>query len=280
MHLNKEYLTRGVLAILIYVGVTGCVQESLISDLESVETHALRPQQLVDVQTYYISEETTTSYELPPEDDVDSLFAESALEPPVSDTGIDSFLEIRSVPSGVDAYEAFKEVLTNQSGFVVRYGGADVKIYLDDYVKATHGITSDPIDLVITFVDLDDDGLPEVILERENPINKVILTYKDGAVIGGIKSYKQLSKIKQDGTFTWGYANYNGYGKLRLLEGYYEVIELASFEYISEQKACLFLIDNCIVSFNEYELYCNAQDAKEDIEWFCFNAFLSELGSD
>ena len=113
-----------------------------------------------------------------------------------------------------------------------------------------------------------------------NPIYKVILTYKDGAVIGDIKSYKQLSKIKQDGTFIWGYANYQGYGKLRFSDGYYEVLELASCEYISERKDCLLMIDNCVVPFNEYELYSNAQDAKEEVEWFCFNEFLSALDND
>jgi len=108
---------------------------------------------------------------------------------------------------------------------------------------AEYSTEEDPIDfpddLEITVVDMNGDGIPEVILNHKGPYIRLVLSYQNGTVVGSVFGYKALGIITTDGTFFWGYATYHGLGRLRLTEISCEVYNVASFKYATPlMKMC------------------------------------------
>ena len=76
-------------------------------------------------------------------------------------------------------------------------------LYLDEKIVSGEG--NHPVS-EFTVVDLDGDGVSEVVCERYDGHDYIILRYEDGYVMGYHMSYRAFRAVKQDGSFM-GYGN-------------------------------------------------------------------------
>jgi len=114
-----------------------------------------------------------------------------------------------------------------------------------------------------TVMDLDADGIPEVILGF-HPGIFLILRYEDGIVYGYTRSIRQMGELKKDGTFFWsGGAGHNGVARMKFADGECERTDLAFVDshYPESEFYC---INGVEATWEEYEAYRNAQDEKEN----------------
>lgn len=80
-----------------------------------------------------------------------------------------------------------------------------------------------------TVVDLDGDGVPEIVLAIEDYAGFVILRYKEGNVYGNIISYRTMENLKQDGSFmSSSGASDNTIGKMLFIDDTYFLDEKIS----------------------------------------------------
>lgn len=170
------------------------------------------------------------------------------------------------------ALESYKAVLQNKNKFI----STDEKnnVYLNDLL--TNGKVFDAIFKIkrFTVLDLDDDKIPEVVLELatgEYPQFYEILHYMAGTVYGYIKGNRQFNSLKVDGTFGWaGSAAYNGFGKLRFKPEASEIDDLGYRDSIFDGKSTYtdkLIINNKPVTEESYDSFRKQQDEKQDVVW-------------
>lgn len=93
--------------------------------------------------------------------------------------------------------------------------------YLKEYCQSESGRMNCPVSITrYAFVDLDGDGIQEAIADFRFAGNEqvmcMVLRYEGGTVFGQEFSYRQMSNIKQDGTFAFsGSGDNDGWAKLR-----------------------------------------------------------------
>ena len=139
----------------------------------------------------------------------------------------------------VDYLRIYSKVLENK----LKFAGFKEAIYWKDY----HMFNYSPEKIYLTVIDLDADGMPEVVLGFQPGI-LLILHYENGSVFGFERGIREMNELKKDGTFYWsGGAGYHGYGKMLFSEGKCETINLAVLDFKSPEDA-LYRINNNEVS--------------------------------
>ncbi len=182
------------------------------------------------------------------------------------------------------AFEAYNAIIQNKTKFFSQADNKDV--YLQEFYKELYAnIYSEPdpdIEYILSklhfaMVDLDSDGVVEIILSIKDIDHMVILHYEDGTVYAhGAFGNRQMGGIKTDGSFGWsGGAGYSGYSKIQFFGITYNFKELASYETISYQEGSseqsVYLIGSKTVTKDEYFAFQKEQELKEYAIWRPFN---------
>lgn len=171
--------------------------------------------------------------------------------------------------------EAYKAVLLNNAEFFSIDNKK--KVSLNDFLtdkeiygaifKATH----------FTVLDMDDDKVPEVVLELtvdNNPEFYEVFHYINGTVYGYNIVYRGLEGLKTDGTFLYsnGAAD-NGYGKLNFQSNACETDSLGYMESSQNNDGITisYFINNEPVTKESYDSFIKEQDGKEDVVWSEFS---------
>jgi hypothetical protein len=167
------------------------------------------------------------------------------------------------------ALEAYKAVLQNKVNFIST--DEKNKVYLNDFLtnekffETTFKLTH------FTVIDMDDDKMPEVVLELKDPDSYEILHYKNGSVYGYIQGYRSFNHLKTDGTFGFsGSASYYGYGKLRFESNACETDKLGYHDANNDGTETYF-IKNKPVTAESYNSFSEQQDGKKDVVWYEFS---------
>lgn len=173
------------------------------------------------------------------------------------------------------ALDAYKAVLLDNAEFFSIDN--DKNLSLNDFLtnkeiygtilKVTH----------FTVMDMDGDGVPEVVLELavdNNPEFYEILHYMDDTVYGYNIVYRGLEGLKADGTFQYsnGAAD-NGYGKLKFQSNGYETGILGNMQASqnNDNMTISYFINNESVTEESYNSFIKEQDEKKDVDWHEFS---------
>lgn len=145
-----------------------------------------------------------------------------------------------------------------------------------DYVALNQDdrILRDCIPRCFAVLDLDGDGMREVVVEITEPDGFIILTYRDGVVYGAEVPYRGLLELKDDGTFSysngaadcgvarmdcslWGQDAQHAYTTYQI-EAASVTLEDGSIAYEGEG----------IIDEASYQAFRDAQDAKLSALWY------------
>jgi len=113
-----------------------------------------------------------------------------------------------------------------------------------------------------TIVDMDGDGVPEVVTEVSMGGERLVFHYENGEIYSFSFVYRGMNLLKKDGTFlSSGGAGCTHFYKLKFIDGIYQEIEIASFcdgiDRINSKPA----------SEDEILSFFDKQYEKEDVEW-------------
>ena len=109
-----------------------------------------------------------------------------------------------------------------------------------------------------TVVDMNGDGLQEVIVETPPTEERIVLWYKNGEVYGALFTQRGLNALKTDGTFTQSDgANNTQYCRLQFMDKVCQVETLAA----STDE------DN-----TEFTALIEQHAEKEDVQWYSYDA--------
>ena len=207
------------------------------------------------------TEVTEVSIQFPPE----NVPSRNSFETDASsDAEADPFVEFTNTTESKEIIEILKKVMRNEEKFVEALEDGKSAMLLREYCLNTDAPITD-FELEFAVVDMDTDGIPEVVINIIGPDIRLILHYADGDVVGYFFGIKGLNSIKLDGSFDWGYATYYGCSLLKFAGKTYESIELASYEHINQPK---YNIESSEVTQEEFEAFMDSQYQKEDIKWY------------
>lgn len=188
--------------------------------------------------------------------------------------------EVQAKPQSGNNYamEAYKAVLKNKTEFF----STDNKksILLNDFLTKPEVYETTFKVLHFSVLDMDSDGVPEVVLElavtNDNyPDFYEVLHYTDSKVYGYLFGIRSMEDLKADGTFGYsGGAADNGFGKLIFQDstcktntiGYKESGQTNSDGTINEK----YFINNKQVTEETYDSFQNGQTGKKDTVWHEF----------
>ena len=163
------------------------------------------------------------------------------------------------------AMGAYKKVLTDKMEFFST--DDDKKMLLSEFFAEYYTIHSK---VNMAMIDLDGDGINEIILERhsDNGIRE-ILRYDKGIVYGYRIFFRGIRQIKTDGSFEYSNdaAALLGYSKLSFSGEKYEIIELAASEGLDDGTT-KYTIGEDVVSKEEFWAFANNHYKKENVEWY------------
>ncbi|MDP4178525.1 MAG: hypothetical protein Q8900_09330 [Bacillota bacterium] len=123
-------------------------------------------------------------------------------------------------------------------------------------------------------IDLDGDGVPEVVVKLTKNNLYEVLHYFNGKIYGYTFDVFQLGSIKIDGTFSYfGVGGHNVFRKLRFQEGAcitdsIGYVKITNINYQEDDEE--YFIDNKQVTQDEYDPFENKQNAKKEITWYDF----------
>ena len=181
------------------------------------------------------------------------------------------------VPAGtVSANDIYRAVLAGEKDFIIADTGESLTI---GQIKETVTEDEDVAVSIVEFtvLDLDGDGVPEVLLSLQ--INSgagavVIMRCQDMTIYGYTAWYREFSDLKQDGTFSFSSgASNNGFGRIRFENGDFTVDRIAYVEssYDSDNnKGVSYFVNYKSVSEAEFVLALEQQDEKPDARWYAF----------
>ena len=160
-----------------------------------------------------------------------------------------------------DILKVFKKVLNNE----ITHLDAEKQrnIFLKDYYE-DNGVTA--TEMRFTLVDLDGDGIPEVVLEH-NPGAIRVLRYENGTVYGFSFDFRGMNGIKKDGSFDWSNSAFNsGIGRQSFSETNTNTVHLAEISSEADDNTIYYIYYN-IVTESQFIAFQTAQNKKEDVEW-------------
>ena len=181
-------------------------------------------------------------------------------------------------PRYIDAYKSVLQNNVNYFGitnyangnYVEEIGYQGIYVYLKD-MYVSDGIDDYPVQVTrFTVVDMNGDGISEVILELSLPrYDKLILRYENGIVYGYGFSVRGLNELKKDGTFSGsGGAGNWGRSRLQFSLGICKRIDICRIE--SDAYSRWYYINEEEVTEDKFYAFVYEQDAKEDAEWHEF----------
>ena len=173
----------------------------------------------------------------------------------------DPFSEFPDDAESAEAIEILRKTLMNEARFMYNY---DEYVLLSECYFSTEETVMD-FSLEYAVVDMDSDGIPEVILNISN-FMKFVFHYDDGIVFSHIFGIKCMNGVKKDGSFGWGYAAYNGWSTIEFSRGEYIITEYAICN--KNKNPILYTVYREQVTKEEYEAFRVLQDEKEDVVWF------------
>ena len=122
--------------------------------------------------------------------------------------------------------ESCRKVLLSE----VEYFDVELKknMYLKDYWNYfSENIYGGPMRIDFTVVDMDRDGIPEVVIMYD-PGELKVFRVEEGTVYGYNFSYRGMKELKKDGTFSWSNdADSSGIGRQTFSGIHTETIKLA-----------------------------------------------------
>ena len=162
-------------------------------------------------------------------------------------------------PDKTSVLEIYKKILQNEAFF-----------YNEDKEETYLSLYQDHI-LELNFrhfavIDMDADGLPELVLHKMQDGSSIVMHYYDGYVYGKEYGFRGMKFLKEDGTFDWSNSAFNsGIGKLKFNGANQETIYLA--ENDTQDGKEIYRIDKIEVSQADYLTFTANQDKKEEIVW-------------
>lgn len=191
-----------------------------------------------------------------------------------SPTGTHS-LPANPASSHVGSAEAYKAVLQGDATFFSVDAGETLSI--GELAKAV-GDMPDGTNVTatgFTALDLDGDGMREVILQLADHYGSIILRYGDDSIVYGYTLYyRAFMGIKTDGTasFSSGAAE-NGFGTLQFVENACSLVSTtystASYDGGNNLHVA-YTVDNKPATEAEFLSAIDAQNKKEDAVWYAF----------
>jgi len=171
------------------------------------------------------------------------------------------------------AMESYKAILQSEEEFFCIEEGKNV--YLNQYDYWCGDFPDAPLNVAqFTVMDLNDDEVPEVILERYYDGEKLVLHYSDGKIYGYTFVYRAMMQLKKDGTYNFssGAAD-SGYGMLRFLSDAYEedILGYSKPNWDKDSLSVSYYIGEDSVAEEAFIDFSNEQDDKEDVEWYGFS---------
>lgn len=122
----------------------------------------------------------------------------------------------------------------------------------------------------VAWVDLDGDGTEEAALAlyaNDDPFGFELLRYDEGIVLGYALTYRELTELKADGTFTYSSGAYdNGIGRFAFTKDGYFVMPLAYCE--STDGGVSYYIDGSSATEDAYQSAVSVQQGKQDAAWY------------
>ena len=183
-------------------------------------------------------------------------------------------------PRNEDAVSAIKAVIQNERQF---YCGEDGSLlYLKDFNSSNYLYLTDDAQLIYTkgneaigeysfdkvcVQDIDNDGLPEILIITEPVGDIFIFHYENDAVYEFTFPYRGMLNLKQDGSFASSGASSNYYiGMLKFDGSTCSYEELCVFDE-TDANNVQFRINGKNSTRSDVEIYINNFDEKEDALW-------------
>lgn len=191
-----------------------------------------------------------------------------------SDTLTDS---AEATLTGTSPLSAYQLVLQNKSEFF----STDVNKYLN--INQLNQAVSDDSSVTakatkLSIVDLENDGMPEVILwlvvNNNDYYGFEVLRYQDGVVYGYNLWYRAFMDLKADGTFSFssGAADY-GFGMVKFTENAYSVDKISYCEsgYDSNNNQSVsYFVDHKSATEDDFLWAIKKQNEKTEATWYDF----------
>lgn len=180
---------------------------------------------------------------------------------------------VTDVEINTSALSAYMSVLQNNTPFISAYDNQTMYIN-----RVNDSIVDAPMEITqFAVVDLDNDGLAEVILWLTvygNAYGALVLRYQDGVVYGFDFVYRALMQLKADGTFSFsGGASDNGFGTVKFEKNTYSIDEITYCQSDFDSNNNLSV--SCFVNHEPAteEAFLSAlteQEQKPDAAWYDF----------
>jgi hypothetical protein len=162
--------------------------------------------------------------------------------------------------------EIYRKILHNEASFV--YENSEDTYLLSFYRRDNREDSFNHF----AVLDMDGDGMPELVLHNMYNGDFLVLHYYNGAVYGQKYGYRAMKNLKMDGFFGWSNsASNSGLGKLRFSGSEQETMDLAEYGSLLEDIE-MYRINGNPVSQKDYLAYTAIQNAKEDVVWHERNA--------
>ncbi len=175
--------------------------------------------------------------------------------------------------------EAYIAVLQNEIEFYTPYGHE--KVYFKDCNYILYNGEDLSAELEFAVVDMDGDGLTEVVLNNNNGGGHYytwLLHFEDGVVYSYDFGIRNMYNIKKDGSFSWtsytGEYLWYGNAKIKFSGTETEWTDLDNYKEIFDEEGnwleSLYFIDEVPVTEEEINLYNEQYGEKEDVVWYAF----------
>ena len=180
----------------------------------------------------------------------------------------------------LEATEAYKAVLNGDADYI-ETGGKCRNLY---QLMQSGFTPEDSVGITLksfTKIDLDDDGVQEVVLQcaRIDVPLSIILRYYEGDVYGYVRQLRQLEDLKADGTFYFSSGAFDhGIGKVTFEEKEYSTDEITycKSHYDAPDDGEFMQIDFFVskepVTGDKFETAIQQQEEKPKPQWYDYNS--------
>jgi len=128
--------------------------------------------------------------------------------------------------------------------------------------------------MMFAVLDMDGDGVREVVTELYLYGDRLIFRYHGGNVYGYLAPYRGMLSLKEDGVYySSGGAGHNYYKKLHFFGDVCRETTLAYSDWYDrgDKPWDVYYIGGIVVSRDDYMLYGDKHNEKEDAEWCVFS---------
>jgi hypothetical protein len=170
-------------------------------------------------------------------------------------------------PSRTEALSALKAVLLDSAPFIHAFENTTLTM---GQLPGSPG--DGPMQIIrFAILDLDRDGVPEVILEEEEDYGYVILRYQDGRVYGYPLGYRSFKTPRTDGTFEYssGVMDF-GFGILNFDRNTLSHIEMTYCVSGENDNPTSFFVNRVPATEKEFDAAFDAQYNKPEATWYDF----------